>query len=310
MNKIVRCKIYGTIMQTNLFHREQPASLEGSPDHWDLVVEVIDHGCSILVEASRTGYAMRDSVTAALLRRALITGEGIRVLLTHGLEEDAFVLFRTLLDIEVNLRLVTHDETDEMARRLAAFHYFKGQKHITKIFSHPDTRNDLHESSQDLKFTREAGRRMKKYFDMPAFNVIRDAVKENQYWHGRKNVEDAYEAVDCISDYIYLYDSFSPFTHASNLNIDFTDIVDGRPILKALPQRDPVRNFNLLKNLLLKLVQIFELFLQDKGNPKYQDYLEVRSLEDGECYSISPLLALQKKIIFVFDDIETDDSAE
>ena len=253
---------------------------------------------------------MRDSVTAALLRRALITGEGIRVLLTHGLEEDAYVLFRTLLDIKVNLRLVTFDETDEMARRLAAFQYLKGQHHITNIFSHSDTRNDLHESTQDLNFTREAGRRKKKFFEMPAFDDIRDAVKENQYWHGKKNVEVAYEAVDCITDYIYQYENFSPFVHASNLDVDFDDIVDGIPVLKTFHQQDPSANLNLLKGLSLELIQIYEMFLHDKGNPKYQDDVEVRSLEDETCFSVSPLMALQSMILFVFDEIDTDNSTD
>jgi hypothetical protein len=304
--------ISGSIMRADLFHRVHPASIDISNEYREFVQEVIDHGCLILHEVNgiRPGNEMRDSVTAALLRRTLITGEGVRVLLMQGLEEDALVLFRTLLDIEVNFRLVTSDKTDEMARRLAAFQYLKGQHHINKIFSHPCTRKDIDENAQDLKFMHEAGKRMKEHFGMPAFDAVRDLVKTKPYWYGLSNVEEAFTKVDHTSDYIYLYDNLSPYTHASNLDIDFADIRDGVPVLKALPQRDPVRNLNLVYGLSLKLVTIFELFLQDRGNPNYQVDLEVRNLENGECFKCSPITALQIKIHEIFGDAFCDESEQ
>ncbi len=304
MDETVTFEVSGTIGQADLFQRDLPAHLEGPPAAWNLALEVIDHGCFILrsVNEVREGRAVRDSVTAALLRRVLVTAEGIRVLLTQGLEESAIGLFRTLLDLEVNLRLVTGDEADKMARRLAAFHFLTGRRHFSRVFSHPDTRGQLEEKPKEFEWTRQASRRMKKFFESPAFDDVRDEVRANQHWHGMDNVQTAYEAAGCSSDYIQLYDVYSPFTHGSNPDFDFADIVDGRPVLKALPQRDPTRTLNLLQGMVLKLVQIFELFLQDKGAPQYQPEVEVKSLEDGERFSISPVTALQTTIAQVFGD--------
>ena len=134
-------------------------------------------------------------------------------------------------------------------------------------------------------------------------------VKSKQHWHGM-SVEEAYNASGCSSNYIYLYDNFSPFTHVSNLDNDFVDIVDGGPVLKALPQRDPARNLNLLKGLLLKLVKFFELFLKDRGNPKYQDDIKVRNLDDGKYLTTNSLSALQFKVLTLFGDIDTNDFIE
>lgn len=68
--------------------------------------------------------AIRDAIlVVALLRRALVTAEGIRVLLGNGLEEPAIATMRTLLDIELAVKLITMNPSTRMAERLAAWHY-------------------------------------------------------------------------------------------------------------------------------------------------------------------------------------------
>ncbi len=136
MERRLQVEYSGDIDLANLFVRERPVSQEGDPAAWTMAQEIIDHGCFILTHANtlREGRGLRDSVTAALLRRTLITAEGVRSLVAAGLEEDAVVLFRTLIELQVNLWLVTADDTDTMAKRLAAFHYLKARRHFSKLF--------------------------------------------------------------------------------------------------------------------------------------------------------------------------------
>jgi hypothetical protein len=118
----VQFSMTGRLPLSNKLARDQPAALEGPPEGWQLAQQVIDHGVYILdnVNVIAEGRKVRDSVLGALLRRALITAEGIRVCLFHGLEESSVVLLRTLLEVELNMRLVTGDASEEMATRLAA----------------------------------------------------------------------------------------------------------------------------------------------------------------------------------------------
>ena len=64
------------------FWRSHPAENEGSEKAWALARQVIDYGCALLsVVEIRDDKRLRDAVLTALMRRLLITSEGINVLL-------------------------------------------------------------------------------------------------------------------------------------------------------------------------------------------------------------------------------------
>ncbi len=304
MERRLQVDYSGDIGLANLFVRERPASQKGDPAPWAMAQKIIDHGCFILTHANtlREERGLRDSVTAALLRRILITAEGVRSLVAAGLEEDAVVLFRTLIELQVNLWLVTADDTDTMAKRLAAFHYLKARRHFSKLFGNPDTRGRIQGDGEHFEWGRETSRRMKEFLDSESFAEVRKEVATSQHWHGLPTTEAAFETAGLIDDYVTLYDTFSPFTHGDNMEHDFAEIDDeGRLHLKALPQRDPARTISLLKGLCFKLVQVYERFLEDKDNPEYQPPLEATT-SDGDSFQLPPVSVLVAELVRVFGD--------
>jgi hypothetical protein len=112
----------GPIGVADSLMRDRPASQEGDPEAWSFAKLVIDHACFILVTASemRPEHRILDLTLTTLLRRAIITAEAVRVLIDAGLEEPSLASLRTLLDVDLNLRLVAADRTGKMARRFAA----------------------------------------------------------------------------------------------------------------------------------------------------------------------------------------------
>src|SRR4051812_16100591 len=130
------------------FARRQPAIREGPEDPWVAARQLIDFGCLLLemsgvIPDGSPEAQVRRLVMVALLRRALVTAEGIWLLLSRGLEEDANVLTRTLLDVHLNARLVTSDQTPRMAMRLAAYHYLRYQRHGERMLRDPGTREGM-----------------------------------------------------------------------------------------------------------------------------------------------------------------------
>jgi hypothetical protein len=298
----VWAEVEGALELLDGFHRDQPAHLEGPEEAWALARQVIDHGFYVLQTANavREGRAVRDTVTGALLRRALITSEAVRILASSGLEEAAAASFRTLLDVRLNLRLVTRDPSDEMAQRLAAYHYLGARRHIQKILADPGQRDALKSRPEHDSWLRETARRMKGFFMSESFAEVRDKVSAARHWHGYKNVEDAFDAAGMGQDYRTLYSTYSQFVHASNVDFDFSEIdADGKIHLKALPQRDPRRNLSILMGMCLNLVQFLKDFVQDKGELEYQPAF--RGLVDGEeVGAVHPLDALLVEVMAVY----------
>lgn len=292
----------------DLFHREAPASLEGESEHWELAREVIDHGCFVLTYANaiREGRGVRDSVTGALLRRALITAEAIRTLTAHGLEEPAAAQFRTLLDAQLNLRLVLTDSSDHMARRLAAYHYLGAKRHLQSQLSDPSRRAHLESVPEHHGWTLDVARKMKDYFNSETFDDVRDAVQSTRLWHGYDRVEDAFSAAGMADDYRTLYSTYSPFVHVSNVDFDFADIDDeGRPALRALPQRDPSRTRNFLLGICLTLIPILKDFVADKDQQDYQEPFRA-TLEGGDSFDLHPLDVLLHEVLRTFELPDSD----
>jgi len=293
--------IEGLIPLSKRFHRDRPAADEGPPQAWTAVEQVIDHCAALLDIANviRPGRHVRDSVSSALLRRAVITAEGGRRCIYHSLEEPALVLMRTLIEAELNLLLVSRDETDRMAERLAAFHYLGGRRYMKKVFGSEEARARLLRNPDHRDFMQGASRRLKEYFASPAFDAVREEVEVNEHWHGYGSVEAAFRAVGGSSDYANLFSSYSPFVHASNVDFDFADIVDGRPHMKAVIQRDPERTLNMLSGIALILLRMARTYLDDKQIEKYSEPVYV-TLDTGERFQISPVDALQHQVIAIF----------
>ncbi len=294
--------IQGSMPLSNRFMRDRPAAEEGPEQAWELAQQVVDHGAYLLdaINSVGAGRQIRDLVLAALLRRSLVIAEGVRQCLYHSLEEPAVVLLRALLEVELNMRLVTADETDRMARRLAAYHHLKAKRHVTEVLSDPEARG---EDAEFQDFMKGAGRRQKEFFQSEAFDDVREELAAAQHWHGYANIREAFEAVDGGTDYLHLYDSFSPFVHSANLDFDFVDIVDGKPHMKPLPQRDPTPVQHYLQGCVLILIRIMRLFVEDKGAQDYDRGFTVK-FETGEEHDISPLDALQQYAIAIWGSAE------
>lgn len=298
----VRFSVKGRLPLSNKLGRDQPAALEGPPQAWQLAQQVVDHGVFILenVNAVTEGRKVRDLVIGALLRRALITAEGVRTCVFHGLEESTVVLLRTLLEAELNLQLVTNDSSEEMATRLAAYHYLKAKRHVTDVLEHPE----VQAGEDEFKgFMKGVGRQQKEFFASPTFDRVRESLLASQHWHGHKNVEAAFESVGGGTDYLHLYQSFSPFVHVANLDYDFADIVDDKTRMKSLAQRDPRIVQHYLKGLVFILFRILDLYIQDKKAEDYADPFTV-AFDNGDTEQVSPLSALKQQAIAVWGKAE------
>lgn len=294
-------EVEGQIGATDSFARGQPAEFEGPGEAWATARLVVDHGCFVLLTVNQIREATKtsDMVTAALLRRALVTTETIRSLLAGGLEEPAYATFRTLLEIECNLRLVTSDQTERMARKLAAFHHLKGQRLFTSQLKSPSMRGVIQGHPEHFAWTLETSRRLKGF--VKSYDDVREELEASQHWHGLPNIESAFETAGLGNDYLSLYGLWSPFVHAGNPEHDFSDIVNGRPHLRALVQRDPKHTLNTLFGALIKTLDIVDLYLAGRGNPHYQPELTVRPSE-GDPFPIPATTALRVRALDVFEE--------
>lgn len=295
--------ISGKFGQGNLFWRAEPAAREGPPEVWELVRTVVDHGCFIFenVNNVRPESGVRDVVIAAIFRRILITGEAVRVLLTIGLEEPAVATFRTLLDLEVNLRLVLADDSDETARRLGLFFFVQGRRHFRRVTRDVGTREDVQGDEVHWEWLTRTSRAFKGMLDHERFKDIREEVERGRYWHGQDSVADAFEAAGMLDDYNLVFDPLSMFVHASNIEQDLSDADEGGVHLTPFVQRDPARNFTPLQGLTLKLIDLYNLILEDKGNPTYQEAVTVTE-QDGSTSEMHPLNALSYFVLDAFRD--------
>jgi hypothetical protein len=173
----VEAFVHYKLPQQDLFFRSEPAIKEGPESRWRAARAVIDFGNALLTTGRklRDARKLRDSVLVALLRRALITSEGIFNLLAYGLEEAAVSLTRTLMDIELNMKLVTADAADETAKRLAAWHYYASQRHGQDMLSDKETREGPLTAGDRLQEVISVTRSYAKHLESETFDDVRDA---------------------------------------------------------------------------------------------------------------------------------------
>lgn len=263
-----RLQVDYPIVAIDLFFRQNPAEREGDPHLWDVVRDIISFGSAVLgdVPVPDPTQRPRDLVLVALLRRALVTAEGADALLRRGLYEPALVLFRTLLDVELNLKLVAQDPSDTMARRLAAYHYLRYQRHGQRIAATPEAR-ERRMAGKGVDPV-DVAKSYAAFLDSPLFDDIREAVRASQHWHGLKNVEAAFATVGSRDDYIVLYDLASYFAHGSNPEWDFLDSDGAQVRIRPLVERNPVSNATSIQNLAIRLLAIVQLYVDQRGLPE------------------------------------------
>lgn len=252
--------------QLDAFNRANPPGASSGAEVWHFATQMIDYGCALFATNNtvRSESPTRDLVVAALLRRALITTEGLLNILYHGLPEAAIPLLRTLLDIEVNAKLVTKDSSEATAKRLAAYHYFAVTRHQHKLLTDPLSRRLLEEFEGGKTEAAGLARKNEDWFEAPGFVDVRDSIVPGRPWHGYARAEDAFAAAGLTTDYFQTYDSGTLFTHAANIDFDFADIVDGQVMLKAPLTADDLQLVTILGVALTHLYAIIKVFVEDK----------------------------------------------
>ena len=292
-------ELYGDFIgETELFARDQPADLEGPRETWLLTQSVIDQGCTILrcLRFVDPISEWRVQAVAALFRRILITAEAVRLLISKGLDEPSLSTSRTLLELEMNLRLVVNDPSDRMARRLAFFYLVRGRRHFRQTASDDETRALLQENPRHWGWTIDMSRFFKTSRNSEHFADIREECETSTYWHGFPSLRDAFQAVGMITDYHTIFDSASSFVHASNIDYDLSD---GAGRLKPLVQRDPRQNMSRLGWLTLNLLEIYELVVRETRQPEYEE-LTVTLVAGGRRERIRALDALKARVLEAF----------
>src|SRR5215831_15692555 len=101
-------------------------------------------------------------------------------------------LMRCLLDIDVNMRLVTRDNSDKTARKLAAYHYFAVKKHQQRILTDPLSRKLVEQFEGGKEETIGIARKNAEWFNAPGFADVRDEIEPGKPWHGYQRAEDAF----------------------------------------------------------------------------------------------------------------------
>jgi hypothetical protein len=300
----VEVAIHGAIPQRDLFHRGQPA-LEGPEENWALAEQAISFGCALFAQwrQIRADQQLRDAVLQALLRRSLVTTEGLVVLLGRGLLEPAIATSRTLLDTELAVRLVLGDPTNRMAKRLAAYHYLTYQQHGQDMLADPVTRKGPLSEAGRVPEVASVASSYKRFLMLPIFDDVRDELRSSRYWHGYLNAEEAFRAVGKASDYFMLYDVATWFVHDINVDFDYSERTDSELLLKPLVERDPaVIQLNLGQQL-LRLVTICRLIVEDRGYPSEPpfDRPSTVTFPDGSVEQINGLEALEGQLVAHFN---------
>ncbi len=304
--QIVQVSIESMTPQHDAFHREHPAHDEGPAENWALAQTALDFGVALLVQWARVrvGSELKDAVLQALLRRCLITTEGLVVLLSRGLFEPAVALSRTLLDNELAVRLVLGDTSGRMAKRLAAYHYLTYQDHGQDMLTDPITRQGMAPEAESVTELAKIAKSYKHFLMLPIFDEVRDEVRASRFWHGFNNTEEAFRAIGQPSDYFVLYDSATWFVHDVNVDFDYADRTETEMRLKPLVERDPAVVQLHLGHQLLRFVTILRLLVDDRGYPTDPPFDRMSKVHfpDGTVEEINALVALTGQLVAHFGD--------
>lgn len=309
-NDSIEVVISAAIPQLDRFFRQRPAELEGPVENWTLARTTIDFGVALFVQWNKTSREphLTDAVLQALLRRCLITSEGMVVLLSRGLLEPAVALSRTLLDNELAFRLILGDSTGRMAKRLAAYHYLTYQRHGQDMLGDPPTREGTVATAGRIQELASVAGSYKRHFEASIFDEVRDELKNARFWHGYKNIEEAFAAVGQSSDYFMQYDAATWFVHDLNVDFDYADRNDNQLILRSLVERDPRVIQTHLGHQALKLATVLQLLVNARGYPTESPFDQMCSVTfpDGRVEYVNALEALMGQLVAHFNVPSSD----
>ncbi len=292
-----RGSVSGTFRTIDLFTRNHPSYPEGTGDPWAFVMMVIDHGCFFFKQLGslRSSLRPRDLVIQGIFRRILITGEAIRSLLARGLEEPAFAAYRTLLELERDLRLVIADRSDTSARRLVLFFAVKGRRDFDKATKNATTRTLSKSDSDFFRWLRTRMRSFREWIDSADYRDVAEEVNRADHWHGLTH-KDAFYKAEMATEYHLEYGARSLFVHGSNVEYDFATSGSSGIGVKPLVQRDTAPALTTLGQATHSMIDIYRLIWEDHGKPQYQESFTVEPAA-GERFAIGALDALATQAI-------------
>ena len=259
--------IVASIPGVDVFLRKNPAADELSPEARTLAYQIPAYGGALFgaVSTPRPDRRIRDLVTSALLRRTVVTLEGVRTLIFAGLYEPAMSVTRTLQDLEVSLKLVLQDASDDRAFALAGWHYLQYQRHGTDMLKHPGTRAGLTDPGWEPDDVRRIAKNYAALLRGPTFDRVRSRLEQNGTWHGLPGTKEAFTAAGLADEYWMTYDAASWFVHASNVEHDMVDVTDQGIMFRPFVERDPTRTGVLIGRALLKTLELYDLIAKDRG---------------------------------------------
>lgn len=278
--------------QCDAFARNRAASAEVRAEA-ELARIAIDHGCFFLdrlLDTRGAGFELRDWVIVALLRRTLITGEAVRSLLERGLVEPGAATFRTLLELERNLRLVAADNSGRRAHRLAAYGTLKSRHQFKGAPKNPQAREWMFQDEAFFEWFRQQSRKFREWLESEDFQDVAEDMRQARDWHGFNNQEEAFREAGMASDYpLSGFEGTSLFVHATNIDWDYINSEGLR--LKPFARGDASLARDLLGKLTLKLILIYILIWEDSRKPEYQDRVVIQDAH-GDTHRIPAPWAL------------------
>ncbi len=303
---LIRVTYETSIPQLQVFARPTSPPLVVAGSEWETASTVIDFACALVGTHGhfRRDKHLRDAGLLALLRRAILTTEGVQHLLRAGLLEPAIAGQRTLLDIELAARLIHADPTDHYAYRLAAYHYLTYQRHAQDMLGNRDTRTNMLQPAGRVPEVIEVAKSYARLLEGSVFDSVREDIKLERLWHGFPNVEEAFKSVGQESDYHMTYDSATWFVHASNVDYDYDPNESNADNFELKPMTcmdaNVIRTF--LGHTVFRLHSVLTIYIAERGLPDSAEFKAVSRIRypDGDVHGIDCFDALTSVLVSAF----------
>jgi hypothetical protein len=237
------------------------------PQQWWATVDAVAQAAHLTLTnhiTPRADHWTRDMVTASLLRRAAITYRAIAATLYYGLLEPSIVAYRTLLEVELSMKLIVNDDTNVMAERLAVYHYISGVR-VTQAMTRDDvTRTALLADQSEFGNVTDRTRRLKHALKSKVFDSVRDDVVRFRHWSGARNIQEAFEWAKASTDFTRAYSPASAWVHATNVDAEWSAGPDGSATLKPFWADQPREIESLLSSSSYRALNVHFAFAHDR----------------------------------------------
>jgi hypothetical protein len=244
----------------------QPPIGDSLPPPWmPAVREFVDLGARLLgVHSVPAGRAItRQLVLETLTRRALITAEGVCVLVGRGLAEPALATLRTLIELQLRAAVVAEDPGDDGAQLLVAAGYIEERR---------AAQHTLNDPGMDWWFTRHPSLRSDVEYDVarltaaiahPRFNAIRGQLDQRRppEWHGEDALYAACAKLGLSMSYREVYAPASAYVHGGRPDDDLEVLPDGALALRGLVTGDVARLNRILTAVVIRLRAILLMYV-------------------------------------------------